>query len=98
MRGRGDESRTVSFRLAGKALAELERQAKAFGISAGELSRALVERELRNETAREILGAIDTLNRRHAALAQGLEEALSGLEEELAALRKDFNRALQEAP
>ncbi len=37
MRLRG-ETRTISFRLAGKALAELEQQARAFGISPGELS------------------------------------------------------------
>ena len=35
-------SQTVSFRLSGKPLRELERQAEEFGLSPGEMSRSIV--------------------------------------------------------
>ena len=89
------EDRTIGFRLAGKPLAELDRQAEALGVSPGEFCRAVVERHLKNDEARAILEAIEALNRRHDAFAHGLEEALSSLEEELAGLRQDFNRAVR---
>ena len=94
MRPKRDD-RTISFRLAGKPLTELERQAKALGVSPGELCRAVVERHARCDESRAILDAIEALSRRHEALARALEEALSGLEEELTALRDDFRRALR---
>ena len=94
---RRSENMTVGFRLAGKSLSELVRQSEALGVSPGELSRAVVERHLKNDESRAILEAIETLNRRHEALARGLEEALSGLEEELASLRQDLHRALDSA-
>jgi len=94
---RRSENMTVGFRLAGKSLSELVRQAEALGVSPGELSRAVVERHLKHDESRAILEAIETLNRRHEALARGLEEALSGLEEELASLRQDLHRALDSA-
>ena len=63
------ENMTVGFRLAGKSLSELVRQSEALGVSPGELSRAVVERHLKHDESRAILEAIETLNRRHEALA-----------------------------
>jgi hypothetical protein len=96
--GRQREDKTIGFRLAGKPLAELERQARALGVSSGELSRAVVERHLKRDESRAILEAIEALSKRHEALARALDEALSGLEDELLGLRRDFNRALKDAP
>ena len=62
---------TVGFRLAGKSLSELVRQSEALGVSPGELSRAVVERHLEHDESRVILEALETLNRRHEALAPG---------------------------
>jgi hypothetical protein len=96
MRTKRDD-RTISFRLAGKPLTELERQAEALGVSPGELCRAVVDRYVRCDESRAILEAIEGLARRHEAVARALEEALSGLEKELTALREDFRRALRGA-
>lgn len=97
MRRRIREDKAIGFRLGGKPLAELERQAAALGVSPGEFCRAVIERHLQRDDTRAILEAIEALNRRHDALAHGLEEALADLEQELAALRRDFHRALTEA-
>lgn len=91
------EDKTVGFRLGGKPLAELERQARALGVSPGELARAVLERHLKRDETRAILEAIGALSKRHEALTRGTHEALAGLEDELSGLRQDFNRALKEA-
>lgn len=92
------EDRTISFRLAGKPLAELERQAGALGVSPGELCRSVLERYLAHDEWRAALEAIEALGRRHEALGRALEEALSGLEGELTSFRDDFHRALRATP
>ena len=89
------EDKTVGFRLGGKPLAELERQARTLGVSPGELARAVLERHLKRDETRAILEAIGTLSKRHEALARETHEALTGLEDELTGLRQDFNRALK---
>lgn len=93
--GRKREAKTVGFRLGGKPLVELERQAGALGISAGEFSRDVVERHLKRDDTRAILEAIETLSKRQQELVRALDEALSGLEDELSGLRQDFDRALR---
>ena len=54
---RPPNSRTISFRLGGKLLTELDRQAEALGVSAGDLSRAIVERHLSRDDSRATLEA-----------------------------------------
>lgn len=93
MRHRG-RTQTVSFRMSGKALDDLERQAHEFGISVGELSRAVVDRHLKNEEFRSILGAIESLAAHHQRLAESILETLADSRAELEALRRDFNRAV----
>ena len=64
-------------------------------VSAGELCRSVIERHLEDEEPRAVLDAIAEIGRRHDALAEALEEALSSLEEQVTALRRDFDRALK---
>lgn len=85
------EDKTVGFRLGGKHLAELERQARTLGVSPGELARAVLERHLKRDETRAILEAIGALSKRHEALLRGVSEAMTGLEDELSGLRQDFN-------
>ena len=93
-----ETKRTMSFRLTGKAKSDLDRQAELLHVSPGELCRSVIERHLENEESRAVLDAIAEIGRRHDALVQVLEEALSGREEQVAALRRDFDRALKKAP
>jgi hypothetical protein len=95
---RPPNSRTISFRLGGKLLTELDRQAEALGVSAGDLSRAIVERHLSRDDSRATLEAIEALGRRHEVLARDLDKVLSGIEDGLTSLRQDFHRALREVP
>lgn len=89
---------TMTFRLTGKARRDLDRQAELLHVSPGELCRSVVERHLENEDTRAVLEAIAEIGRRHEALAEALEEALSSLEEQVTALRRDFDRAIKKAP
>ena len=58
-------SQTVSFRLSGKPLRELERQAEEFGLSPGEMSRSIVDRYLDATELKQILTAIEALAELH---------------------------------
>ena len=81
-------SQTVSFRLSGKPLRELERQAEEFGLSPGEMSRSIVNRYLGATELKEIFVAIEAL----AELHEKLSRELHGLSGEVESLRRDFNR------
>jgi hypothetical protein len=83
-------SQTVSFRLSGKPLRELERQAEEFGLSPGEMSRSIVNRYLGATELKEIFVAIEAL----AELHEKLSRELHGLSGEVESLRRDFNRAV----
>jgi hypothetical protein len=89
MKHRGN-SQTVSFRLSGKPLQELERQAEEFGLSPGEMSRSIVGRYLGATELKQILAAIEALAELHE---QHLRE-LRALGAEVESLRRDFNRAV----
>ena len=105
-----EESRMFGFRLSGKALAAIEQQAKAHGVSPGDYSRAVVERHLNDDATRGMLEALDVISRRQELLMCRLEEmsrcqellmcrleeGLSGLGRELTALREEFHEALKE--
>lgn len=95
MMPRPRENKTISFRLASHRVTELHREAKALGVSPGELCRAVVERHLKRDDTRVILEAIEALGQRQEALAQALDQALTRLDDELSGLREDFNRALR---
>ena len=96
MRTAGNETKTtMTFRLTGKARSDLDRQAQLLHVSPGEICRSVIERHLGNEDTRVVLDAIAEIARRHDALVQALEEALSSLEEQVTALRRDFDRALK---
>jgi hypothetical protein len=98
MRTTHETKKTVSFRLNGKAKSHLDRQAALLHVSPGELCRSIIERHLANDDARAVLDALGEMSRRQDALVQALEEALSALEEQVAALRRDFDRALKADP
>jgi|GEM_PF-2506194 len=83
-------SQTVSFRLSGKPLRELERQAEEFGLSPGEMSRSIVDRYLDATELKQILTAIEALAELHE---QHLRQ-LRALSSEVESLRRDFNRAV----
>ena len=71
MRHRG-RSQTVSFRLSGKALEELERRAEEFKISPGEYSRAAIDGHLNNGESRQIHQLIEALaEQREKAVRHG---------------------------
>ncbi len=89
MKHRGS-SQTVSFRLSGKPLQELERQAEEFGLSPGEMSRSIVDRYLNATELKQIHSAIEALAELHE---QHLRQ-LRGLSSEVESLRRDFNRAV----
>ena len=93
MRHRG-RTQTVSFRMSGKALDDLEREAKEFGISLGELSRAVVDRYLKNHEFRAVLEAIEAIAGQHGRLAESLAGELAQARSEIQSLRRDFNRAV----
>ena len=93
MRHRG-RTQTVSFRMSGKALDDLEREAKEFGISLGEFSRAVVDRHLKNHEFRAVLEAIEGVAGQHERLAESLARELGEARSELQSLRRDFNRAV----
>jgi hypothetical protein len=90
-----ETKRTMTFRLTGKAKSDLDRQAELLHVSPGELCRSVIERHLEDGEPRAVLDAIAEVARRHNALAEALEDALSSLEEQVAALRRDFDRALK---
>ena len=69
MKHRG-ETRTGSFRLSGAALKELERQSKEFGISLGDLSRAVVDRYIRNDDFRTILTILQAIGDQQERLGE----------------------------
>ncbi len=89
MKHRGS-SQTVSFRLSGKPLQELERQAEEFGLSPGEMSRSIVDRYLGATELKQILATIEAL----AELHDELSRQLRALSSEVESLRRDFNRAV----
>lgn len=93
MRHRG-RSQTVSFRLSGKALEELERRAEGFKISPGEYSRAAIDGHLNNDESRQIRQWIEALAEQHERLSGILCDQMQRLTDELAALRRDFNIAV----
>ncbi len=93
MKHRG-ETRTVSFRLSGAPLKELERQAKEFGISHGDLSRAVVDRYIRNDDFRTILTVLQAIGDQQERLGEMLTSQLIALTTEVATLRRDFNLAV----
>jgi hypothetical protein len=90
-----DTKTTMTFRLTGKARRNLDQQAELLHVSPGEICRSVIVRHLENEDTRVVLDAIAEIARRHNALAEALEEALSSLEGQVAALRRDFDRALK---
>src|SRR5512135_1730656 len=94
---RAEDRGTMTFRLSGQARKELDRQAAQKHVTPGRLCRMLLERHLASGELRAVLDAIAEVGSRQDALAQGLEEGLSALEEEVAGLRRDFDRALRAA-
>lgn len=78
-----EESKTIGFRLDAKTVSDLDREAKAHGVSPGEYSRAVVERHLKGDQTRAIMEALDALKRRQ-------EWGLTGVERELASLREEL--------
>jgi hypothetical protein len=93
MKHRG-QTRTVSFRLSGAPLKELERQAEEFGISLGDLSRAVIDRHLRNAEFSAILTLIQAMGDHQQQQGEALTGRLAELAAEVAALRRDFNLAV----
>ena len=93
MRHRG-RSQTVSFRLSGKALEELERRAEEFKISPGEYSRATLDGHLNNGEARQIHQLIEALAAQHERLSGILCDQMQRLTDELTNLRRDFDIAV----
>ena len=79
MRHRGTCTKSVSFRLSGKLLGELERQAEDFGLSTGDLSRSIVARYLEASELKDILSALE-------GLAEHQDAATTSLRDELRAL------------
>src|SRR5512135_772329 len=94
-----DESKTIAFRLNAKTITDLDRQAKAHGVSPGEYSRAVLERHLKGDHAHAIMEALDALKHRQDAGLTGLERALTALREELSQVRRQefLSRKLEEA-
>lgn len=97
LRPRYDARESVSFRLEPKTKRELDRQARLLHVTSGELCRSVMERHLARDDLRVVLDAITEVGSRQDAMARALEEALSGVEEEVAGLRRDFDRALRAA-
>jgi hypothetical protein len=95
MRHRG-QTRTISFRLSGQALKELERQAEEFKISIGDLSRAVVDRYIKNEEFRAILTVAQAIGDLQERQGETLNARLADLTAQVKALRRDFNTALSE--
>ena len=93
MKHRG-QTRTISFRLSGAPLKELERQAEEFKISLGDLSRAVVDRYIKNEEFRSILTVAQALGDQQERQGETLNSRLAALTAEVAALRRDFNQAV----
>jgi hypothetical protein len=94
MRHRGSCSKSVSFRLSGKPLRELERQAEEFGLSPGDLSRSIVTRYLGASELKDILAAIEALAGYHETQSSSLRDELRALSADAQSLRRDFNRAV----
>src|SRR5512135_2818057 len=88
---------SMTFRLSGKARRELARQATSRHVSSSELCRTVLERHFATGDLRAVMDAIAEVSRRQDAVAGALEEALSGVEGEVAGLRRDFERALKAA-
>lgn len=95
MKHRG-QTRTISFRLSGAPLKELERQAQEFKISLGDLSRAVVDRYIKNEDFRSILTVAQAIGDFQERQGETLNSRLADLTSEVKALRRDFNEALSE--
>ena len=93
MRHRG-QTRTISFRLSGKALGTLERRAEEFKVSLGEYSRAVIDGHLNNDESRRILELIEALSEQHLRLSEVLCDQMQRLTDEVTALRRDFNLAV----
>src|SRR3954468_19003594 len=93
MKHRG-QTRTISFRLSGAPLKELERQAEESKVSLGDLSRAVVDRYIKNEEFRSILTVAQALGDQQERQAETLNSRLAALTTEVAALRRDFNKAV----
>ncbi len=94
MRHRGSCTKSVSFRLSGKLLGELERQAEDFGLSPGDLSRSIVARYLEASELKDILSALEGLAEHHETATSSLRDELRALSADVQALRRDFNRAV----
>jgi hypothetical protein len=90
------QTRTISFRLSGTQLKELERQAEEFKISLGDLSRAVVDRYIKNEEFRAILTVAQAIGDLQERQGETLNSSLADLTAEIKALRRDFNIALTE--
>lgn len=93
-----DESKTIAFRLSGKTITVLDRQAKAHGVSPGEYSRAVLERHLKGDHVHTIMEALEALKRRQDVGLTGLEGAFTALREELSHIRRQefLSRKLEE--
>lgn len=94
-----DESKTIAFRLSAKTITDLERRAKAHGVSPGEYSRAVLERHLKDDHASTIMEALEALKRHQDAGLTGLEGAFTALREELSHIRRQefVSRKAEEA-
>ena len=75
---------------------ELERQAEEFKISLGDLSRAVVDRYIKNEEFRSILTVAQAIGDFQERQGETLNSRLADLTSEVKALRRDFNEALSE--
>ena len=92
----GGRTRTISFRLSGAPLKELERQAEEFKLSLGDLSRAVVDRYIKNEELRVILTVAQAIGDLQERQGETVNSRLADLTAEVKALRRDFNIALTE--
>jgi hypothetical protein len=90
------QTRTISFRLSGAPLKELERQAEEFKLSLGDLSRAVVDRYINNEEFRAILTLAQAIGDLQERQGEAVNSSLADLTAEIKALRRDFNIALTE--
>ena len=94
MRHHRGQTRTISFRISGKALEALERRAEEFKASPGEYSRAVIDGHLNNDESRRIVELIEALSEQHERLSEILCEQLDQLTAEVTTLRRDFNVAV----
>ena len=94
MRHRG-ESQSISFRMSGTAVKKLAELSEAQRVSLGEFSRAVVLRHLQDQDEfRRVVEMIEALSQHHRRQTETLGQTIEELSSEVAALRKDFNRAV----